>query len=244
MTRNTELAGKIILVTGASRGIGYATAIEAAQRGAHVIALARTVGGLEALDNDIQSFGGTTTLVPLDLADGDGIDRMGMSIFERWGRLDGLVINGAILGPISPIAHISPKHFAQVMDINVTSAFRLIRSLDLPLRKAEAGRIVFLSSGAANTAKPFWGLYAASKAALNALAKSLAGELVNTPLRVNVFYPGVVRTAMRAKAMPGEDPATLPAPAEIAPEIVNLLSPELTQTGQIYDVRTGGFREI
>ncbi len=244
MGENRELAEKVVLITGASRGIGFAAAAEAARRGAHVIAVARTVGGLEELDDRIQKMGGSTTLVPLDLTDGEGIDRLGKAVFERWGHLDGIVINAAMLGPISPLSHISPKNFAKVLDINVTAPFRLIRSLDALLRKSEAGRAVFVSSSSAESAKPYWGLYAASKAALNAMAKSYAGELVNTPTRVNVFYPGAVRTAMRAKAVPGEDPMTLPTPEEIAPKIVDLLSPSLKETGQIFDVRTGEMREI
>ncbi|SMQ62183.1 NAD(P)-dependent dehydrogenase, short-chain alcohol dehydrogenase family [Devosia lucknowensis] len=244
MTDTTELAGKVVLVTGASRGIGYAAGIEAARRGAHVIAVARTVGGLEELDDTIQANGGSATLVPLDLRDGDAIDRLGAAIFERWGHLDGLVANAGQLGVLSPVAHIKPDEFDKVLAVNVTANYRLLRSLDVLLRQSEAGRAVFVSSGAARSARPFWGLYAASKAALDALVKSYAGEIATTKARVNVFYPGIVRTAMRAKAMPGEDPETLPTPAEVAPKLIDMLSPKLQENGRLFDVDTGAFEDI
>ena len=231
------LDGKVVLVTGASRGIGYATAMEAARRGAHVIAVARTTSGLEELDDAIQDIGGSYTLVPLDLRDGEAIDRMGAAIFERWGHLDGLIGNAGLLGVLSPLPHIKPDEFEKVFSVNVTANYRLVRSLDVLLRQSSAGRAVFVTSGAARTAKPFWSLYAASKAALDALVKSYAGEVVQTPLRVNVFNPGPVRTAMRAKAMPGEDPNTLPTPQEIAPKIVDLIGPEVSATGQRFNAK-------
>ncbi len=238
------LAGKVVLVTGASRGIGYAAAREAARRGAHVVAIARTVGGLEELDDEIQDLGSSATLVPLDLKDGDAIDRLGAAIFERWGALDGLIANAAILGTLSPLPHIAPEEFDKVMAINVTANYRLLRSMDLLLRQADAGRVAFVSSAAARSARPYWGLYAASKAAVNAMAKAYAGEMEQTNVRSNVFYPGAIRTAMRAKAMPGEDPDTLPKPSDIAPKLVDLLLPGLTQNGQIFDVETGAFEPI
>ncbi|GLQ10074.1 oxidoreductase [Devosia yakushimensis] len=244
MAVSNDLAGKVILVTGASRGIGYASAIEAARRGAHVVAVARTVGGLEELDDEIQDLGSSTTLVPLDLRDGDAIDRLGAAIFERWGALDGLVANAGQLGVLSPLPHVSPEDFEKVMAVNVTANYRLLRSCDLLLRQADAGRAVFVSSSSARSARPYWGLYAASKAAVDAMVKSYAGEVEQTKVRVNVFYPGAVRTAMRAKAMPGEDPATLPAPADIAPKLVDLLSPALKQNGKLFDMSTGAFEEI
>ena len=244
MTDNTELTGKVVLVTGASRGIGYAAAVEAARRGAHVIAVARTVGGLEELDDAIQEVGGSSTLVPLDLRDGDAIDRLGAAIFERWGHLDGLVANAGILGTLSPVPHLKPDEFDKVLALNVTANFRLLRSLDLLLRQSAAGRAVFVSSSSARSARPFWGLYAASKAALDAMVKSYAGEMSTTNVKTNVFYPGAVRTAMRAKAMPGEDPAMLPSPSEIAPKLVDLLSPELTENGRLFDMAKGAFEDI
>lgn len=244
MTNKTELDGKTVLVTGASRGIGYAAALEAARRGAHVVAVARTVGGLEELDDEIQKLGSSATLVPLDLRDGDAIDRLGAAIFERWGALDGLVANAGLLGVLSPVPHIKPDEFDKVMAVNVTANYRLLRSLDLLLRQSEAGRAVFVSSNAAQSAKPFWGLYAASKAALDALVKSYAGEMAQTKVRANVFYPGAVRTAMRAKAMPGEDPETLPRPEIIAGKLIDLLSPSMTENGRLYDIRTGAFGDL
>lgn len=244
MTENTELTGKVVLVTGASRGIGHAAAIEAARRGAHVIAVARTVGGLEELDDAIQEVGGSSTLVPLDLRDGDAIDRLGAAIFERWGHLDGLVANAGMLGTLSPVPHLKPDEFDKVFAINVTANFRLLRSLDLLLRQSAAGRAVFVSSSSARSARPFWGLYAASKAALDAMVKSYAGEMNTTNVKTNVFYPGAVRTKMRAKAMPGEDPQTLPEPSSIAPQLIDLLSPGLTENGRLYDVATGAFEDI
>jgi NAD(P)-dependent dehydrogenase (short-subunit alcohol dehydrogenase family) len=244
MTENMELAGKVVLVTGASRGIGYAAGLEAARRGAHVIAVARTVGGLEDLDDAIQALGGSTTLVPLDLRDGDAIDRLGAALFDRWGHLDGLIANAGQLGVLSPVAHIKPDDFDKVLAVNVTANYRLLRSLDLLLRQSEAGRAVFVSSSSARSARPFWGLYAASKAALDALVKSYAGEVAETKVRANVFYPGAVRTAMRAKAMPGENPDTLPAPDAIAPQLVDLLSPSLEEQGRLFNIETGQFEDI
>jgi NAD(P)-dependent dehydrogenase (short-subunit alcohol dehydrogenase family) len=244
MTDKNELTGKVVLVTGASRGIGYATAVEAARRGAHVVAVARTVGGLEELDDAIQDVGGSSTLVPFDLRDGDAVDRLGAAIFERWGHLDGLVANAGMLGTLSPVPHLKPDEFDKVMAINVTANFRLLRSLDLLLRQSDAGRAVFVSSSSARSAHPFWGLYAASKAALDAMVKAYAGEMSTTNVKTNVFYPGAVRTAMRAKAMPGEDPETLPAPSEIAPRIVDLLNPSVTENGRVFDVTKGVFEDL
>nr|WP_314260670.1 SDR family NAD(P)-dependent oxidoreductase [uncultured Devosia sp.] len=239
-----DLAGKVVLVTGASRGIGYAASIEAARRGAHVVAVARTVGGLEELDDEIQDLGSAATLVPLDLRDGDAIDRLGAAIFERWGALDGLVANAGQLGVLSPLPHVKPEDFEKVMSVNVTANYRLLRATDLLLRQSTAGRAVFLSSSSARSAKPFWGLYAASKAAVDAMAKSYAGEVAQTKVKINVFYPGAVRTAMRAKAMPGEDPNTLPTPIDIAPKLIDMLSPSLKESGKLFDMATGAFEEI
>ena len=238
---DNDLEGKVILVTGTSRGIGYAAAKEAARRGARVISVARTLGGLEELDDEIQSHNCETTIVPLDLTDGEGIDRLGKAIFDRWGKLDGMIVNAGILGPISPLSHISPEDFAKVLDINVTAPYRLVRSMDVLLKASNAGRVVFVSSSSAESAKPYWGLYAASKAALNAMAKSYAGELKQTNVNVNVFYPGAVRTAMRAKAIPGEDPTTVPSPDEIAPKLIDLVSPQMQKSGQIFNAENGEF---
>ena len=244
MSDTKDLADRIVLITGASRGIGYFAAIEAAKRGAHVIAVARTVGGLEEVDDEIQALGGSTTLVPLDVTDGEAIDRMGGAIFERWGKLDGLIANAALLGVISPVGHIDPKEVDKVLTVNVASNFRLVRSLDPLLKRSDAGRAVFVSSSSAESAKPFWGLYAATKAAVNAMAKSYAGENANSPLNANVFYPGAVRTGMRAKAVPGEDPQSIPHPRDIVPSLVDMVSPSNDKNGEIFDVRTGDYRPL
>lgn len=244
MTGTQDLAGKVVLVTGASRGIGYAAAIEAARRGAHVVAVARTVGGLEELDDEIQDLGSASTLVPLDLRDGDAIDRLGAAIFERWGALDGLVANAGQLGVLSPLPHVKPEDFEKVMAVNVTANYRLLRATDLLLRQSTAGRAVFVSSSSARSARPFWGLYAASKAAVDAMAKSYAGEVAQTKVKVNVFYPGAVRTAMRAKAMPGEDPNTLPKPSDIAPKLIDLISPGVKDSGRLFNFETGAFEDL
>jgi NAD(P)-dependent dehydrogenase (short-subunit alcohol dehydrogenase family) len=231
---------RVVLVTGASRGIGHAAALALAREGAHVIALARTQGALEALDDDIRAMGGSATLVPLDLADHDALDRLGGSIHERWGRLDGLLGNAGLLGPISPLPHVSPKQFADVFAVNVTANFRLIRSLDPLLRAAPAGRAVFVTSAVASRAatRAYWGLYASSKAALDLLARTYAAETVTTAVRVMLVNPGAMRTRMRAAAMPGEDPTTLPTPEDLAPKLLRLLAAEWTETGKLYDFPT------
>jgi NAD(P)-dependent dehydrogenase (short-subunit alcohol dehydrogenase family) len=231
---------RVVLVTGASRGIGHAAALALAREGAHVIALARTQGALEALDDDIRAMGGSATLVPLDLADHDALDRLGGSIHERWGRLDGLLGNAGLLGPISPLPHVSPKQFADVFAVNVTANFRLIRSLDPLLRAAPAGRAVFVTSVVSSRAatRAYWGLYASSKAALDLLARTYAAETVTTAVRVMLVNPGAMRTRMRAAAMPGEDPTTLPTPEDLAPKLLRLLAAEWTETGKLYDFPT------
>lgn len=236
-----DLSGRIALVTGASRGIGYFLAKELAAAGAHVIAVARTVGGLEELDDEIKAGGGEATLVPLDLADMAGIDRLGGAIHERWGKLDIMVANAGVLGVISPIGHVEAKVFERVMTINVTSTWRLIRSVDPLLKASDAGRAIVMSSGAAHSARAFWGPYAASKAAVEALVRSWADETKNMALRVNAVNPGATRTAMRAQAMPGENPDSLPHPSEVAKKILPLASPTLTETGLIFDIRLGRF---
>ncbi|MCT7375954.1 SDR family NAD(P)-dependent oxidoreductase [Chelativorans salis] len=241
MTEPLDLSGRIALVTGASRGIGYFLAKELAAAGAHVLAVARTVGGLEELDDEIKAGGGEATLVPLDLTDMAGIDRLGGAIHERWGKLDVLVANAGILGTISPIGHVEAKTFEKVMTINVTSTWRLIRSVDPLLRASDAGRAIVMSSGAAHVARAFWAPYAASKAAVEVLVRSWADETKNMPLRVNSVSPGATRTAMRAQAMPGEDPQTLPHPSEVAAKVLPLASSELTETGLVFDVRRDRF---
>ncbi len=233
-----DLSGRIALVTGASRGIGYHLAKQLAGAGAHVIAVARTVGGLEELDNEIKAAGGEATLVPLDLSDMKGIDRLGGAIHERWGRLDILFANAGVLGVIAPIGHVEAKIFERVMEVNVTATWRLIRSVDPLLRQSDAGRAVLLSSSAAHNARAFWAPYAASKAAVEALARSWADETKNSPLRVNSADPGGTRTAMRAQAIPGEKPETLPHPSEIAARLLPMVGPTVSQTGMIYQAKT------
>jgi NAD(P)-dependent dehydrogenase (short-subunit alcohol dehydrogenase family) len=236
-----DLSGRVAVVTGASRGIGYFIAKELAAAGAHVIAVARTVGGLEELDDQIKAAGGQATLVPLDLADMAGIDRLGGAIHERWGKLDILVANAAVLGVIAPLGHVEAKTFEKVMTINVTSTWRLIRSVDPLLRASDAGRAIVLTSGLAHSARAFWGPYAASKAAVETMTRSWAHETQSLPLRVNAADPGATRTAMRAQAVPGEDPETLPHPSEVAKLIVPLASPDLKETGLIFQAKHNRF---
>lgn len=234
-----RLAGRVAVVTGASRGIGRAAALALAAEGARVVAVARTVGGLEELDDAIRAAGAAegAVLVPLDLADFDAIDRMGQSIYERFGRVDALVGNAGILGQLSPLGHVPPKVWDTVLAVNVTANWRLIRSLDPLLRRSDAGRAVFVTSGAAHNCRPFWGPYSVSKAALEALVRTYAAETAKTGVRVNLLNPGVVRTRMRAQAMPGEDPLSLPPPEALAPRIVELVLPGELPTGEVYDVR-------
>jgi len=229
---DATLKGKLALVTGASRGLGYAVARAFAKHGAHVVALARTEGGLEELDDAIGAEGGAATLVPLDTTDYDGIDRLGAALFERWGRLDVLVGNAGTLGVLSPISHVSPKDWHRAIDVNVNANWRLIRSMDPLLRAAPAGRAIFVTSGAAHKCRPFWGPYAVSKAALEALVKTYAAEIAETQVRANLLSPGPVRTAMRAQAMPGEDPESLPHPDEVAPLFVKMALPAFTANGE------------
>ncbi len=212
-------------MTGASRGIGRAAAIALAGAGAHVILVARTVGGLEETDDEIQKIGGTATLVPMNLRDFDAIDRLGASIHERWGRLDALFGNAGQLGVLTPVTHMEPKTWAEVIDVNVTANWRLIRSLDPLLKASDAGRALFVTSGAARKHTAYWGAYALSKSALEILALTYAVECEGTNVKVNLINPGPMRTIMRAKAMPGEDPAYLVKPEEMAPKVVEMLSP-------------------
>lgn len=231
------LADRIALVTGASRGIGREAAKALAKAGAHVIAVARTVRGLEELDDEIKTLGGTATLVPLDLKDFAALDRLGASVFERWGRLDAFLGNAGVLGALTPLAHLDPKIFQEAMDVNVTANWRMIRSFDPLLRRSAAGRAVFVTSTAARKHTPFWGAYAVTKAALESLAFTYAAECETTSIRVNLFNPGPLRTAMRAKAMPGEDPAALAPPSAVAPALVDLLSPSCTKNGELVNFR-------
>ena len=232
------LASRIALVTGASRGIGYATARALAKAGAHVIAVARTQGGLEELDDEIRKDGGSSTLVPLNLTDSDGITRLGAALHERHGRLDILVGNAGVAGPSSPLGHIELKSWNDVMAINVAANFQLIRCLEPLLRQSDAGRAVFVTSAAASQANAYLGPYAASKAALETVARVWAQETASTPLRVNLFNPGPTRTRMRATVFPGEDPLTLETPDRVADLILPMCAPAWTETGRLYDYPT------
>ena len=235
-----DLSGRVALVTGASRGIGKAVALALAGAGAHVVALARTQGALEELDDAIRAGGGAATLVPCDVKDGDALDRLGAAIYERWGKLDVFVGNAGVLGPLSPLSHIDPPQWDDVFAVNVTANWRLIRALDVPLRAADAGRVVLVSSGAGHGAetKPYWGPYGASKAALDMLVRSYAAETRNvSKVKVMAVDPGPLRTKMRAAAMPGEDPSSLRTPEDLAPKILALCDPAWTETGRLYDFR-------
>jgi NAD(P)-dependent dehydrogenase (short-subunit alcohol dehydrogenase family) len=224
------LSDKIALVTGASRGIGRAATIALAKAGAHVVAVARTQGALEELDDEIRAATGqSATLVPLDLAEADGLDQLGFAIHQRFGRLDVLVHAAAILGPMTPVSHIEPKHWERVVAVNLTATYRLIRSTEPLLRAAPAARAIFLTSGRAGRPKAFWGPYGATKAAVENMVRTWADELEQTPIRAVLLDPGAMRTKMRAEAMPGEDPDSLPDPSEIGPLIVKLAQADLGQ---------------
>ncbi|MEX2450175.1 MAG: SDR family NAD(P)-dependent oxidoreductase [Rhodospirillales bacterium] len=234
MTDNRRLAGRIALVTGASRGIGRAIAKRFAREGAHVILSARTQGALEELDDEIRGLGGQATLVPGDLTDFDRIDHMGRAVFERWKRLDILIGNAGLLGTLTPIAHLDPKVWDQVMAVNVTANYRLIRSFDPLLRASPSGRAIFLSSTAGSEVRAYWSVYGISKAALEMMVKTYAAETATTDVRVNIVNPGATRTAMRAAAMPGEDPETVKPPDSITGLFVDLAAPECTSHGEVF----------
>jgi NAD(P)-dependent dehydrogenase (short-subunit alcohol dehydrogenase family) len=232
------LASRIALVTGASRGIGYATARALAKVGAHVVAVARTQGGLEELDDEIRKDGGAATLVPLDLTDFEGIARLGAALHERHGRLDILVGNAGVAGSSSPLGHIELKPWNDVMAVNLSANFQLIRCIEPLLKQSDAGRAVFVTSSASHMARAYLGPYSASKAALETLVRVWAHETASTPIRVNLFDPGPIRTRMRASVFPGEDPLTLDTPAQAAEFIVPLCAPDWTENGKLYDYKT------
>ena len=234
------LSNRIAVVTGASRGIGRAAALALAEAGAHIIALARTQGALEQLDDEIRARGASATLVPVNLKDLDAIDRLGAAIYERWGKLDILLCNAGILGELAPITHVDQPVWDEVMAVNVTANYRLIRSLDPLLRASDAGRAIFVTSGAAHKCRAYWGVYSISKAALEALVRTYAAETVTTPVKAMLLNPGPLRTAMRRAAMPGEDPLTLKTPEDLAPHILKLALPAWDQTGKIYDFAQAG----
>lgn len=225
---STPLKDHIALVTGASRGIGRAAAIALAQAGAHVVAVARTQGALEELDDEIRALTGqSATLVPMDIAEGDGIDQLGLAIHQRFGRLDVLVHAAAMLGPMTPVFHVDPKQWERTVAVNLTASYRLIRSMEPLLRASERPRAIFLTSGRAIRPKAFWGAYGVTKAGLEHLVRTWADELEQTKVRAVLLDPSVMRTKMRAEAMPGEDPTELPDPSEIGPLIVELAQADL-----------------
>lgn len=233
---------RLALITGASRGIGRALALAFAKAGVHVVALARTQGALTELDDEIRAAcpdrPAPATLAVCDLTDYAALDRLGRALFERWGRLDIFIGNAGVLGPLSPLAHIEPKQWDHVLAVNLSANWRLIRSLDPLLRASSAGRAVFISSSAAHRApmRAYWGLYSASKAALDAMALTYAAETAqSSSVKVMLVNPGALRTKMRASAMPGEDPLTLRSPDDLAPKVLELCAPEWGQTGKIYD---------
>ncbi len=230
-----DLTGKLALVTGASRGIGRAMALELAKAGAHVLATARTTGGLEDLDDEIRQAGGTATLVPMDLTSTDGIEQLGQIVAERWGKLDILLANAGVLGTLTPAAQVKSKDWQEVISVNLLAPARMIRAFEGPLLSADAGRAVFISSGAASSRRAFWGPYAASKAGLDALVQSWAREHEKNPLRINLVYPGAVQTKMRARAFPGEDPEALPEPARLWQLMAELFAPDCPHHGEIID---------
>ena len=236
------LAGKVALVTGASRGIGAAVAERFAAEGAHLVLAARTVGGLEEVDDKIRAAGGSATLVPLDLKDFAKIDELAAALYERYGHLDILVGNAAEFGVFSPLGHIDPTLWSEVIDLNLTANWRLIRAMDPLLRAAPDGRAIFVTSGIARSPRAYWGPYAVSKAGLEALVKTYAAEIEKTRVRANLLGPGVVRTRLRARVFPGEDPMTLPPPDTVAEAFVQLAVPECTRNGEV--VNAGDLGDI
>lgn len=226
------LSGKTAVITGASRGIGAAVAKEFARLGAHVVLIARTIGGLEKVDDEIKALGGKATLMPLDLFELDALDQLGPTLHQHFPKIDIFVGNAAMLGTLAPLGHLKPDEFQRVMNLNVMANFCLIRTLDPLLKASDAGRVVFVTSGITQDLKSYWGEYAVSKVALEALAKIYAAECANTNVKVNILDPGRVRTAMRAQAYPGEDPALRPHPDEIVHYFHELVSENCTKNGE------------
>jgi NAD(P)-dependent dehydrogenase (short-subunit alcohol dehydrogenase family) len=244
MADNKPLADKIALVTGASRGIGAALALHLAEAGAHIVAVARTVGALEELDDKIKAAGSTATLVPLDVKDMDGIARLALALNERYGRLDVLVGNAGVLGALSPLGHVEPKDWDNIFAVNVTANWQLIRTMDPLLKRASAARAVFITSGLSFMARAYTGPYAASKAALEQIARVYAAESATTNVRVNLFGPGPTRTRMYASGWPGADMDALPTPEDVSKAIVPLCLPSCTENGRLYDYRAGKFLDF
>jgi NAD(P)-dependent dehydrogenase (short-subunit alcohol dehydrogenase family) len=237
-----RLAGRLALVTGATRGIGRAVALTYAREGAHLILVGRTAGALEEVDDEIRALGGGATLLTLDLKRHDKIDALGPTIYQRWQKLDILVGNAGVLGPLSPLGHVTAEAWDEVLQVNLTANWRLIRTLDPLLRTSDAGRAIFVSSGIAVNPRAYWGCYGVSKAALEALVKTYAREVESTAVRVNLVNPGPTRTKMRALAYPGEDPASLQAPEDVVETFVRLAEPTCTDNGRLFDLKSGDVR--
>ena len=234
---NVDLSGKLVLVTGATRGIGRAVAIAAAAVGAELIITGRTIGALEEVDDEIKAAGSSATIVELDMKDTAAIPRLASAIAGRWGRLDGFVANAAMLAALTPIGHLTPESWDESVAVNLTGQWHMIRAFDPLLRAAPAGRAVLVTSGAAVGSRPFWAPYAATKAGLEALGRSWAGESEHTNLKINMINPGGTATKMRASAFPGENPETLPQPADIAPAFLQLLDEDCPYHGELVEAR-------
>lgn len=232
-----DLSGRLVLVTGATRGIGRAVAVAAASAGAELIITGRTIGALEEVDDEIRAAGGMATIVQLDMTDFPAIPRLAAAIASRWQRLDGFVANAGLLTALTPVPHVTPENWDESMAVNLTGQWHMIRAFDPLLRAAPAGRAILVSSGAAVGSRPFWGPYAAAKAGLEALGRSWAGESEHTNLRINIMNPGGTATKMRASAFPGENPESLPTPADIAPAFLTLLSEDCHHHGELVSAR-------
>lgn len=235
MTQKHDLSGRYALITGASRGIGRSAATALAKAGAHIIAIARTTGALEELDDEIKQAGGSATLIPADITDQTAMEQLRPILFSRFGRLDIFIANAGILGELSPVEDIDPKIWNNVLAVNLTAQWQMTAALDPLLRQSDHGRVVYLSTSLPRTLKPFWGAYTVSKAGLEALAGTYANEVKNSKIRVNILDPGPIRTRMRAQAMPGEDPNSLPHPDELAALIVAMSAPSFTDHGSLVE---------
>ena len=242
MSSSPRLAGRLALITGATRGIGRAVALAYTKEGAHVILTGRTTGALEEVDDEVRGLGGNATLLTLDLKNHDKIDALGPAIYQRWEKLDILVGNAGVLGPLSPLGHVTADAWDEVLSVNLTANWRLIRTLDPLLRRSDAGRAIFVSSGAAVSQRAYWGPYSVSKAGLEALVKIYAHEIENTSVRANLINPGPTRTRMRAKAFPGEAPQSLKTPESVTPTFVRLAEVSCKDNGRVFDLKTGDIR--